>query len=157
MKWCITFTSLSRRWAALCTLGSESAESLHKASKIWLKNMIKSPLTTYKNSKNEVQTARPKRTCVVQVPLSFSPSLCYTKLHMHNNELCCLGAKKSARLVGQFAGHQIRRRGKLHKGKKEGNSTILNATSRNNNNSPRDNISNLFRATIYKTTCSLNK
>ena len=41
-----TFTSRSKRWAALCTLPSESAESLHRASKILLKKIIKSPLTT---------------------------------------------------------------------------------------------------------------
>lgn len=42
----LTLTSLSKRCAALCTLASESAESLQSASKIWLKNTINSPLTT---------------------------------------------------------------------------------------------------------------
>lgn len=113
-----------------------------------IKDLIKEydEISSYnlQSRKNEGRTTRLKNTCVVQVPLAFSPLLCYTKLHRHNNELCCLGAKKSVRLAGQFAGHQIQIRGKLHKGEK---STILNATSQNNNNSHR-NISDLFKVTI---------
>jgi hypothetical protein len=45
-KMLLAFTRPSNRWAALCTFGSESADSLQSASKTSLKNVMKSSLAT---------------------------------------------------------------------------------------------------------------
>ena len=98
-----TFTSLSKRWAALCTLASESAESLHNASKIWLKNTIKSPLTTCKMRLERLKLNIHRRHHIWTKSLRITPLLCYIELHKHNNELCYLDQKRSLALVVQFA------------------------------------------------------
>ena len=46
----MSFTSLSNRCAAFCTFGSESALSLHRASKVSLKKGTTPPRATYRES-----------------------------------------------------------------------------------------------------------